>query len=141
MPGKVIHSIRRQLQYNLFLGRSPNVCSNTFHTLSTSTIGSNLSHSALNAVARISPLSSSKSMLNKYPSPLEFDHRLMSDLLVTLALIVHLFWYGVSDAIGNVGCPAKLPCATIITIKWWMKFKKLDTWGVWSQRIWNFDMQ
>lgn len=49
------------------------------------------------------PLSSTKSILNNLPSPRAFDHVRMFDLFTILALIIHLFWYGLIPQIGTTG--------------------------------------
>ena len=55
-------------------------------------------------------------MENSFPEPVDLFHVLTSPLLVTLALIVHLFWYGVMLAIGVTTGPlppvAGLGCKT-----------------------------
>lgn len=61
-----------------------------------------LSHASLKQVARISPLSSIRSMLNSFPSPRAFDQVRTFDFDVTRALITHLFWYGVKLAMAEV---------------------------------------
>ena len=60
-------------------------------TLPSSMIGKNLVHASLKNVALISvPALSMRSIENRVPSPLAFDHFFISALRVTRALIVHL---------------------------------------------------
>lgn len=61
-----------------------------------------LSQISVNAVPLIDPLSSNKSILNNFPSPRAFDHDRIGDLDTILALIVHLFWYGLRATIGTM---------------------------------------
>lgn len=58
------------------------------------------SHCSLKPVALISPLSSRRLTLKSLPSLFCLCHVLISDLFVTLALIVHLWAYGDNDSIG-----------------------------------------
>ena len=67
-------------------------------------------------ITLMAPDSSIRSMENSFPEPVDLFHVLTSPLLVTLALIVHLFWYGVMLAIGVTTGPlppvAGLGCKT-----------------------------
>jgi len=78
--------------------------SENVYTPPTRTFSQNSSTASLKKVARISvPSMSMRSTLNSLPvlfGPL--SHLRMSDLLVTRALITHLFWYGFMDLIGCV---------------------------------------
>ena len=71
---------------------------------------------AVKDITLMAPDSSIRSMENSFPEPVDLFHVLTSPLLVTLALIVHLFWYGVMLAIGVTTGPlppvAGLGCKT-----------------------------
>lgn len=49
-------------------------------------------------------------MLNSFPLPLLFSQVRMCDLLVTRALITHLFWNGLKLSMGRTGNPLLLIC-------------------------------
>ena len=51
----------------------------------------------------MSCVESRSSTENSCPSPLALDQCRISDLLVTRALMVHLFWYMLRDAMGVIG--------------------------------------